>query len=50
MTSGGVITDGNQRPVLNKYTGGNLTLYVNENRDIIGDWYGNWSKYNWSLV
>jgi hypothetical protein len=41
---------GNQRPVVNKYTGGNLTLLVNENTNIIGDWYGNWTKYNWSLV
>lgn len=41
---------GNERPVVNKYTGGNLTLLVNENVSVIGDWYGNWSKYNWSPV
>jgi hypothetical protein len=42
---------GNQRPVVNKYTGGNLTLLDNGVGHILYNWTTvNWSQYNWAPV
>lgn len=39
-----------REPVVNRYSGGNLTLWVNDPDHNHLNWYDNWSQYNWSRV